>query len=243
MVSVTQAFSIDLTGQVCTESVDGALYGIERDIADREPEAKRAVRQARSRPLLNEFKAWLDGLQPQVLPKSLMGQAVAYALGQWDKLVDVISMALRFQGFEIETAALAHDGDAAISEPRLPAGVVQVVNDLVAAFQDGLDGELAGHRLPHPRDAPHLGEQLARAQQRLRGHAGVEGALAADQMPLDDRHLQARLAQTPCAHLARRARADDDHIEFSLAHWRRLSRPSQAKPVASLAVFNYSTKK
>ena len=27
MVSVTQAFSIDLTGQVCTESVDGALYG------------------------------------------------------------------------------------------------------------------------------------------------------------------------------------------------------------------------
>ena len=27
MVSVTQAFSIDLTGQVCTESVDGELYG------------------------------------------------------------------------------------------------------------------------------------------------------------------------------------------------------------------------
>jgi acyl-CoA hydrolase/GNAT superfamily N-acetyltransferase len=27
MVSVTQAFSIDLTGQVCTESVDGGLYG------------------------------------------------------------------------------------------------------------------------------------------------------------------------------------------------------------------------
>jgi acyl-CoA hydrolase/RimJ/RimL family protein N-acetyltransferase len=27
MVSVTQAFSIDLTGQVCTESVDGVLYG------------------------------------------------------------------------------------------------------------------------------------------------------------------------------------------------------------------------
>jgi acyl-CoA hydrolase/GNAT superfamily N-acetyltransferase len=27
MVSVTQAFTIDLTGQVCTESLDGALYG------------------------------------------------------------------------------------------------------------------------------------------------------------------------------------------------------------------------
>jgi len=27
MVSVTQAFAVDLTGQVCTESLDGALYG------------------------------------------------------------------------------------------------------------------------------------------------------------------------------------------------------------------------
>src|ERR1043166_6696957 len=27
MVSVTQAFSIDLTGQVCTEALDGRLYG------------------------------------------------------------------------------------------------------------------------------------------------------------------------------------------------------------------------
>ena len=27
MVSVTQAFAIDLTGQVCTESLDGELYG------------------------------------------------------------------------------------------------------------------------------------------------------------------------------------------------------------------------
>src|SRR5204863_2041321 len=27
MVSVTQAFTIDLTGQVCTESLDGSLYG------------------------------------------------------------------------------------------------------------------------------------------------------------------------------------------------------------------------
>src|SRR5205823_4766194 len=65
----------------------GALYGIERDIADYGPDAKRAARQARSRPLLHDLKAWLEGLQPQVLPKSLLGQAVAYALGQWDKLV------------------------------------------------------------------------------------------------------------------------------------------------------------
>jgi transposase len=65
----------------------GALYGIEREIADQGPEEKRAVRQARSRPLLNELGAWLETLQPQALPKSRLGQAVAYALGQWDKLL------------------------------------------------------------------------------------------------------------------------------------------------------------
>jgi transposase len=65
----------------------GALYGIEHEIADQAPEAKRAVRQARSRPLLEDLKAWLEGLQPQVLPKSLLGRAVAYTLGQWDKLL------------------------------------------------------------------------------------------------------------------------------------------------------------
>ena len=61
--------------------------------------------------------------------------------------------------------------------------------------------ELAGHRLAHARDAPDLGQQLARAQQRLRGHAGVEGALAADQLaarrsPPRDRRRPARPAHT-----------------------------------------------
>ena len=51
---------------------------------------------------------------------------------------------------------------------------------------------VAGHRLRHAGHAARLVEQLARAQQRLRGHAGVVGALAADQVRLDDRHARAR---------------------------------------------------
>ena len=59
------------------------------------------------------------------------------------------------------------------------------------------DVEVAAHRLGHAGDAADLGQQLARPQQRLRRHAGVEGALAADQMRLDDRHAQTGLAQPP----------------------------------------------
>ena len=69
--------------------------------------------------------------------------------------------------------------DAAALEPGHHARVVEVVDDLVAALEHRGHVELAGHRLAHAGDAAHLGQQLARAQQRLRGHAGIEGALTA----------------------------------------------------------------
>lgn len=66
----------------------GALYAIERELTDRKADAeeRHRVRQLGARPLLNAFKVWLDELAPQVLPKSLLGRAVAYTRGQWDKL-------------------------------------------------------------------------------------------------------------------------------------------------------------
>ena len=36
--------------------------------------------------MLDAFLAWLHGQEPKALPKSALGQAVAYSLGQWDKL-------------------------------------------------------------------------------------------------------------------------------------------------------------
>ena len=62
------------------------LYVIEREIHDRLPDEKRAVREARSRPILDEFKAWLDASAPGVLPKSPVGQAITYARNQWAAL-------------------------------------------------------------------------------------------------------------------------------------------------------------
>jgi transposase len=44
------------------------------------------MRQARSRQVIDDFKAWLEAEQPRHLPKEPMGEAIGYALGQWDAL-------------------------------------------------------------------------------------------------------------------------------------------------------------
>jgi transposase len=46
-----------------------------------------AVRQQESRPILAEFRTWLDEQSTQVLPKSPIAGAIRYALNQWDALV------------------------------------------------------------------------------------------------------------------------------------------------------------
>lgn len=52
------------------------------------PEAKfLTLRKAEINPLLEKFKTWLDEKSIQVRPSSLTGQAIAYTLGQWHKLI------------------------------------------------------------------------------------------------------------------------------------------------------------
>jgi transposase len=48
---------------------------------------RRALRQARSLPVLADIKAYLEAERPNVLPKSPEGQAIAYTLSNWDALV------------------------------------------------------------------------------------------------------------------------------------------------------------
>jgi hypothetical protein len=38
-------------------------------------------------PLLMQFKAWLDKSSLTVLPESLVGKAINYAINQWDKFI------------------------------------------------------------------------------------------------------------------------------------------------------------
>jgi transposase len=79
----------------------GALYAIERELPPLLPpaddpagqeqrrqreEQRRALRQARAEPVLAELRKWLDEQRPQALPKSALGQAIGYALNNWDAL-------------------------------------------------------------------------------------------------------------------------------------------------------------
>jgi transposase len=45
------------------------------------------LRQEKSRPVLTLLHAWLEAEYPKVLPKSLIGQAIAYALRHWQALL------------------------------------------------------------------------------------------------------------------------------------------------------------
>jgi transposase len=63
------------------------LYAVEATLRDAAPAERTRVRQDQSVPLLTKFKAWLDGQAPAVLPKSPLGQALRYALNQWEALV------------------------------------------------------------------------------------------------------------------------------------------------------------
>jgi len=74
---------------VATEAVEriGALYGIESEIRGRSPDERRAVRQSRSRPLLDSMHEWLEASLAKLSKKSDTSAAIRYALARWDALV------------------------------------------------------------------------------------------------------------------------------------------------------------
>jgi transposase len=79
----------------------GTLYRIERELPPllvpsddpvqiaarrQREEQRRQVRQDRADPVLATLKTWLDEQRPKALPKSPLGQAVGYALNNWEAL-------------------------------------------------------------------------------------------------------------------------------------------------------------
>lgn len=63
------------------------LYAIESKIKDLEPELKKQQRQKLSKPLLDDFKDWLEKNISRVPKNSLTYKAIYYSLNQWDLLV------------------------------------------------------------------------------------------------------------------------------------------------------------
>jgi transposase len=63
-----------------------ALYAIEAEIRGRAPVERRAVRQARSKPLVEALGAWLGAQKERLSGSSKMGEAVRYILNGWGPL-------------------------------------------------------------------------------------------------------------------------------------------------------------
>ena len=63
------------------------LFSIERKLAELTPEERYKQRLELSRPVLEAFSAWVKYQTPRVLPKSALGQAIAYCKNQWPKLI------------------------------------------------------------------------------------------------------------------------------------------------------------
>ena len=49
--------------------------------------ARHALRAERARPILQEFRAWLEAESSKVLPKSPTGEAIGYTLNHWSALL------------------------------------------------------------------------------------------------------------------------------------------------------------
>ena len=66
------------------------LYRIESELSDyreQDPDRFAAERRAQVEPVLDKMHGWLRQKQGQVLPGSALGKAIAFALGQWRKLI------------------------------------------------------------------------------------------------------------------------------------------------------------
>ena len=80
-----EAFATDGAAAL-TVALIQQLYQVERAATDLTPDARRALRQEHSVPLLAHIKAERDRLATTVLPKSPLGDAVRYLTNQWDAL-------------------------------------------------------------------------------------------------------------------------------------------------------------
>ena len=83
-----EAQSSDLMRSMVVLAYIHLLYDVEREARDNQLDAgrRRVLRQAKSKPLLQDLKAYLERERPHVLPKSPTGQAITYMLSNWDAL-------------------------------------------------------------------------------------------------------------------------------------------------------------
>jgi len=69
-----------------------SLYRLEKKarVQGFSPEEIYKMRQKEARPILDDYKEWLEKRRDQVPPKSLLGKAINYSLNQWYRLENYI---------------------------------------------------------------------------------------------------------------------------------------------------------
>ena len=84
-----EAQSSDLMRSTVMLAYIRLLYDVEREARDQnlDREGRRALRQAKAQPILGDIRKYLEREQLQALPKSPIGQAIAYALSNWEALL------------------------------------------------------------------------------------------------------------------------------------------------------------
>ena len=85
------------------------LFDIEDRVRDLTDDARLAVRQAESRPLLSEFKDWMEGQLQRLRPKHELRGAINYMIKRWDSFT-------RF----LESGAIPIDNNSAERAVKLP---------------------------------------------------------------------------------------------------------------------------
>jgi transposase len=73
---------------IAKEALDriGALYGIEADARGKPPDERQRLRREKSKPLLDELKAWLSATNAKLSQKTTVAAAIRYALARWQAL-------------------------------------------------------------------------------------------------------------------------------------------------------------
>ena len=74
--------------QIAGEALDlfGALYGVERDVADLPADERRRIRQDRARPIAETLHRWLIAQRQRVPDGSGTARAIDYSLKRWEAL-------------------------------------------------------------------------------------------------------------------------------------------------------------
>jgi transposase len=71
----------------------GQLYAVEKHLREQNagPQLRAALREWQSRPILARLRRALEVVRRRVLPKSLLGQAIDYALSRWEALTRYVA--------------------------------------------------------------------------------------------------------------------------------------------------------